>query len=172
MKEIKQYVKKIVFFSEYNSETQKAKCQCKVQEYESFSSGSKIDKDNLYKNFIDINNIANIKIMKCYKVLFNKKGIIKNIAFYIVAAIILFHIIVIIIFYNNQRYSLNNKIKEIIFGLKNMILVGQNKQKKIKVIKFEKIHKKKNKNLKKCIKIKKELKDKNNNQDILKKSRK
>ena len=38
-----------LFFSEYNSETQKAKCQCKVQEYESFSSGSKIDKDNLLK---------------------------------------------------------------------------------------------------------------------------
>ena len=67
---------------------------------------------------------------------------------------------------------MNNKIKEIIFGIKNMILVGQNKQKKIKVIKFEKIHKKKNKNLKKFIKIKKELKDKNNNQDILKKVKK
>ena len=56
--------------------------------------------------------------MKCYKVLFNKKGIIKNIAFYIVSAIILFHIINIIIFYSNQKYSLNNKIKEIIFGIK------------------------------------------------------
>ena len=37
----------------------------------------KIDKESLYKNFIDINNIANIKIMKCYKVLFNKRGIKK-----------------------------------------------------------------------------------------------
>ena len=59
----------------------------------------KIDIDNLYKNFIDINNNENIKIMKCYKVLLNKKGIIKNIAFYIVNFIILFHIINIIIFY-------------------------------------------------------------------------
>ena len=88
----------------------------------------KIDKDNLYKNFININNIMNVKIMKCHKVLFNKKGIIKNIAFYIVSAIILFHIINIIIFYSNQRYSLNNKIKEIIFGIKNWILIEQNMQ--------------------------------------------
>ena len=100
--------------------------------------------------------------MKCYKVLFNKKGIIKNIAFYIVAAIILLHIIVIIIFYNNQRYSLNNKIKEIIFGIKNWILVKQNKnQKNNKTTSFEQILKKQNINLKKYIKNKTKIKHKN-----------
>ena len=35
------------YFSEYNCENQNAKCLCKVQEFESFSAGTKIDKDNL-----------------------------------------------------------------------------------------------------------------------------
>ena len=76
--------------------------------------------------------------MKCYKVLFNKSGILKNIAFYIVSVIILFHIIIIIIFYSNHRYLLNNLIKKIIFGIKNRIMVEQNKQKKIKLININK----------------------------------
>ena len=136
------------YFSEYDPETQNAKCLCKIKEFKSIITEMKIDKDSLYKNFININNIANIKIMKCYKVLFNKRGIIKNIAFYIVSAIILFHIINIIIFYSNQKYSLNNKIKEIIFGIKNWILIGQNMQQNIiKTTKFEHIFKTKNKNI-------------------------
>ena len=92
------------YFSNYDSENLNAKCLCKVKEFESFSTGMNIDKDNLYSNFVNIKNIINVKIMKCYKVLFNKKGIIKNIAFYIVSFIILFHIITIIIFYINKRY--------------------------------------------------------------------
>ena len=151
------------YFSDYDSEYQNAKCLCKIQELKSFSNGSRFDQDNLYKNFININNIANIKIMKCYKVLFNKKGIINNIAFYIVSSIILFHIINIIIFYSNQRYSLNNKIKEIIFGITNWILIEQNMQQNIiKTTKFEHIFKTKNINIKKRTKHKKKIINKNN----------
>jgi hypothetical protein len=69
------------FFSDYDTENQNAKCLCEVQEYKSFHSSTKIDKDKLYKNFININNIANIKIMKCYKVLFNKKRNYKKYSF-------------------------------------------------------------------------------------------
>jgi len=106
-------------------------CLCKVQEYNSFLAGTKIDKDKLYKSFININNIVNVKIIKCYKVLFDKKGMMKNISFYIVSAIILFHIINIIIFYRKQKNLLNNKIKEIIHGIRNWILDLQLKQSKV-----------------------------------------
>ena len=150
------------YFSNYDSETQNAKCLCKVKEFESFSTGMNIDKDNLYSNFVNIKNIINVKIMKCYKVLFNKKGIIKNIAFYIVSFIILFHIITIIIFYINQRYSLFNKIKEIIFGIRNWIFVEQNELQKIKTSKFEQIIKTKNINVKKKAKNKNRIITRNN----------
>ena len=119
-----------------------------IKEFESINDEMKIDKESLYKNFIDINNIANIKIMKCYKVLFNKRGIIKNICFYIVSAIILFHIINIIIFYNNQKYSLYDKIKGIISDINNSILDGQKKQRKTKMKKYKQIYKIKNINIK------------------------
>ena len=100
-------------FSEYDYENQRAKCLCKEKGFEAFFDNMKIDKNKLYDNFIDIKNIINIKILKCYDVLFNIKGIIKNIGFYIIGAIILFHIISIIIFYTSQKNLLNNKIKEI-----------------------------------------------------------
>ena len=150
------------YFSEYNSENQNAKCLCKVQEFESFSAGTKIDKDNLYENFINIKNIINIKIIKCYKVLFNKKGIVKNIAFYIISAIILFHLINIAIFYGKYRYSLKNKIKEIIFGIKNLMLIEQNALQKIETTKLEEIFKRKSINIKNGTKKRKRKINKNN----------
>ena len=35
----------------------------------------KIDKQSLLKSFTDINNIANIELMKCYKIVFQKNKI-------------------------------------------------------------------------------------------------
>ena len=162
------------YFSNYDSENLNAKCLCKVKEFESFSTGMKIDKNNIYKDFINIKNFINIKIMKCYKVLFSKKGIIKNIAFYCVSSIILFHIIIIIIFYCNQRYSFINKINKIIYGMKNRFLVRPNKQQKIKIKKIEPISKAKNIYIKNSIKNKNKLNNKNkiyknNSQDLLRK---
>ena len=51
-------------FSEYDYETQNAKCSCKIKEFETLNSDMKINKNSLYNNFINIKNIANIKIMK------------------------------------------------------------------------------------------------------------
>ena len=131
----------------------------------------KINKNNIYKNFINIKNIINVKIMKCYKVLFNKRGIIKNIAFYIVSVIILLHIINIIIFYSNQRYLLNNKIKEIIFGIRNRILIDQNGLNNINTSKFKQIIKAKNMNIKKGMNNKNKILNKNIKKKKIKKSK-
>ena len=159
------------YFSEYDPETHNAKCSCKIKEFELINVEMKIDKESLYKNFIDINNIANIKIMKCYKVLFNKRGIIKNICFYIVSAIILFHIINIIIFYNNQKYSLYDKIKGIISDINNSILDGQKKQRKTKMKKYKQIYKIKNINIKSRTKNK-IINQNSSKQEILNKKKK
>ena len=71
-------------FSEYDYNTQKAKCLCKVKKspgsFKSFAD-MKINKTKLYENFIDIKNIANINLLVCYKQLFKGEGIKKNIGF-------------------------------------------------------------------------------------------
>ena len=86
-------------FEAYDDINKKAKCSCKPKESPFSITDMKIDKSKLYENFIDINNIANIQLMKCVNVLFNKTGIIKNIASYCIIYIIIFHTIAIIVFY-------------------------------------------------------------------------
>ena len=85
----------------YNSIHKISKCTCKGKEFKSninSISDIKIDKEKLIDNFIHINNIANIQLFKCYKLLFSKEGIIKNIAFYLIIPIILFHFVSIFFF--------------------------------------------------------------------------
>ena len=147
-------------FSKY--ENKNAKCLCKAKGFESFIDNMKIDKNKLRDNFIDINNIMNVKILKCYKVLFNIKGIIKNIGFYIISAVIFFHIISLFVFYCCQKRLLNNKINEIIFAIRNWELVKQNRQRKIKAIKSKQILKTKNLNtIRKKEVLNKDIIDKN-----------
>ena len=87
-------------FTEYNYNIHKAKCSCKVEESSSSSIFMNINKTEIHESFKDIKSKMNIEIVKCYKVLFTKDGIIKNIAFYLIIIIFLLHLAFIIIFYN------------------------------------------------------------------------
>ena len=109
-------------FSGYIYNTNKANCSCNVKE-DSSVSDLKIDKKKLYENFINIKNIANINMMVCYKTLFSKEGIRKNIAFFSIMPILIFKIISIILFYKNQKIKINNKIDDITFAINNWELV-------------------------------------------------
>ena len=103
-----------------------------------------INKTKLYKNFLDIKNIANVNILICYKNLLKKDGLKHNIGSYIVTTIIIFHIITIIIFYVKSYNILKKKIKDIAFAIKNMSLVkdindiNKEDKKENKKIKFKK----------------------------------
>ena len=137
-------------FSEYDYNTQKAKCTCKVKESSSSIFDMKINKTKLYENFIDIKNIANINLMGCYKVLFGINGIRNNIACFIIIPVILFHFLVIIIFYINQKKKIDKKIKKIIYGIKNWDLVQKFEKEKKRNETTNKIkgrNKKRNKNM-------------------------
>ena len=108
-----------------------------------------INKTKLYNNFIDIKNIANIKILKCISVLFSKNGIISNIAFFIIVPVVLFHIISIIIFYYKQKKIIKNKIKDISFGISHWDLIKTENNNNIITQRIKKNNKKKsNKKLK------------------------
>ena len=85
-------------FSDYNDKIERAQCSCKVKESSSSFSNMIIDKEKLYKNFIDVKNIANINLLICYNQLFTKKGIVYNIGCYIIIPMIVFHLFTISFF--------------------------------------------------------------------------
>ena len=103
-------------FKEYDLKTQKAVCSCDVKNsfLDSFADIN-INSTKLLNNIVDIKNVINLKIMKCYALLFqDEKGIIKNIGFYVISPVILFHIISIIIFYVIEKKIFFKKIEDII----------------------------------------------------------
>ena len=61
----------------------------------------------------------NINIIKCFKTLFTKEGLINNIGSYILISIILIEIILIILFTIKGNNKFQNKIKEVINHLIN-----------------------------------------------------
>ena len=120
-------------FSYYDYNNKKAKCSCKIQESSSSFANITINKDELYKNFVNFNfkNIANIQLLKCYHTLFSKVGLIRNIGFYIIIIILIFHFFCMIYFYCNNFDKIKNKINDIIFALKNIKFLAKNKKKNI-----------------------------------------
>ena len=111
-------------FSEYDYDIQKAKCSCDIVQSSSLFANIYIDKKKLSKNFIDVINIMNINLLKCYKVLLTKKGILYNYGSYFLIFIILFHFIFIIIFYGKNLYrKIKSKINDIYFAIKNIHLI-------------------------------------------------
>ena len=106
-------------FSNYDKDIKKVECICEVKETVLSFANITININKLYKNFLDIKNIANINILKCYKILFSKSGLIYNIGSYIILIIFLFHVICIIIFYSSQFNKLKMKIN-ILFSTKKV----------------------------------------------------
>ena len=128
-------------FVSYNYTIKKAKCTCKVKESSSSFADMKIDENKLLDNFKNIKNIANLNLLKCFKVLFSKIGISKNVGFYIFITFIIFHTIVLILFYNKKLDTLIKKIKYLSFAIKyaNIKKAGEKGEKKEEGEKKEKI---------------------------------
>ena len=114
-------------FEGYDSYIKKAKCLCSVKESSSNFFNMKINKTKLLEAFKNFKDIPNIKILSCYKVLFSKFGIKKNIGFFLILILLLFHIILIFIFYYKYFEILKNNIKDIFLGFK------KNKDDKIEI---------------------------------------
>ena len=89
-------------FAEYNYTIKKANCSCSINQNSFSFVDMNINKTKLFENFVDFKNIANIKLLKCYKNLFSREGILKNVGSYIITSIFLFNIISIFIFNMNS----------------------------------------------------------------------
>ena len=118
----------------YDSINKKALCKCKIKINLSSLSEIKINKNKILNNFIDLDNSLNIKIMKCYLLLFSKEGLIKNIGSYTILSIILLNLLSVIFFILKGYIIFKNKINEII---------NNNLKKNKKDIKNQKTEKKK-----------------------------
>ena len=119
----------------YNSNTKKAKCECQVKSKLSLISEIGVDKDEFLNNFINIKNTTNIKIIKCFKELFSKYGLKKNIGNYILVSLIIGNIICLVFFILKGYKLLNNIIYEHI--LNNKLFNNTNVNKKEKIYTFK-----------------------------------
>ena len=102
------------YLYEYDYTNSKANCSCRAKKCSQSFAGMNIDKKKILENFKNIDNLINFKFLVCYKKLFNKEGLLKNIGSYIIFSIIIFHIITIFIFSLKQFSSIDKKIEKIV----------------------------------------------------------
>ena len=134
---------------EYNYTSKRAKCSCDIKTNIPNIDKIKFDKDLLKKSFIDINNMINFKIMKCFKNVFIKNNLKNNIGFFINLGIVILFIISFFIFIFYSFPKLNLDIKQIIFAKRNTHfnnnIISKIKKKKYKKENNNKKTRKKNK---------------------------
>ena len=101
-------------FKRYDKETNKAICDCSSRSKLPFDDIFNVDKDMLLKKFINVKNLLNIDVIKCYKLIFVDNGLLKNIGSYIISSIFLINTIASIVLYLKDFNIIKNKIKNII----------------------------------------------------------
>ena len=102
-------------FIGYNLTTKKVLCECDIQDRSTLQLKDIINSTKLLNNFIDIKSTTNLEVLKCYRLLFSKDGLIQNIGSYILSIIFLILIISIILFYLNEYNIILHTIDYIIY---------------------------------------------------------
>ena len=113
------YVKIIAILIFYNNENKKAVCSCDIKTEIPFMKNLKFDQNVLRDNFMYINNLMNIKLLKCYRNVFQFKKLLKNYGFFIYIIIILINFICFLLFivkYFKVLIQEINKIKKSIIN--------------------------------------------------------
>ena len=113
-------------FVKYHYDKDKAECACNVKIETPLVSEIKINKDALYK-FVDIKKIANFDVMKCFNLLLDRKGIVKNIGLYIFLPAFIMYFICLIIFYKKEYNLVKMNIDEIIKAKVSLKYILENK---------------------------------------------
>ena len=127
-------------FESYNDTTKKSKCNCNVQNKLMISNIKelKFDKKQIVDNFLmsSLKN-SNFKVVKCYKLIFSKKGQTNNIGSYILIFIIIILFICMICssFLGHQKI---NQYIELVIKQKFMIYDKNSLGKKITIFKTTK----------------------------------
>ena len=131
-------------FTDYDYSLEKAVCSCKVKTNSTFKIGDiVIDTNKLYDSFTNIKNIANINVLKCYKLMFKLEAYKSNYANLVLIFIIFLFFLSMIIFFCKDYFDLLKILHMIVFFKLNPKLV-----KKF----LERLQKEQNKKNKKIIK--------------------
>ena len=103
-------------FQSYNLTTKKANCDCAVQISETETDVSKIkfDKNELADSFFNTLKNSNFLVLKCFKLVFSKKGQKKNIGSYLMSGITFIFIILMFIYMFNGSKKLDFYIQTIL----------------------------------------------------------
>ena len=110
-------------FSDYDYDLGKAVCSCKVKTNSTAKIiGVTIDKDKLYNSFTDFKNIANVKVLKCYKLIFGIDAYKYNYANLILIFVIFLFFITLFYFYCKDYPYLLRIINFVIFFKTNNLL--------------------------------------------------
>ena len=127
------------YFSKYDYSNGKAICSCKVKTNSTAKvMGVDINKDKLYESFTNIKNIANINVLKCYKLIFRLDAYKKNYANLVLIFIILLFFVCLFIFYFKGYYDLIKIINMITYFklnpeiVKKLNMRRKNEEKKMK----------------------------------------
>jgi len=146
-------------FKDYNYTIERVVCFCKVKTNPIMKiKDIVIDKNKLFNSFTDFKNIANIKVLNCYKLIFNLDLFKNNYANFIMIIIIILFLITIFIFYCKDYYYLKKILNMIVYFQFNSSLVKkfQERKKKEEQISFKNMKKMVFVNNPKTIKIRKE----------------
>ena len=100
----------------YDFKIRKAICSCSIKIKIPLFSEIRFDMDRLEDKFKNIKDISNISILKCYYLLLNIKGLIKNLGFCSMSLLFIFYIISIIVVCCKDRKDVNKNIKVIIYA--------------------------------------------------------
>ena len=104
------------YFQYYNLTTKKAKCDCVVQTKETITDIDEINfnKDQIVDSFFSALKNSNFLVLKCYKLVFSKKGQIDNKGSYMMSAIFFIFIILMIVYIINGNKKINYFIQMIL----------------------------------------------------------
>ena len=101
-------------YSSYDNTLKKVECKCDVKYNIKDLYEIKIDKDKL-KASLNLKNLINIQVLKCYKKLFTKDGLFLNIGSYILLSIIFLYIISMIYLILKDYSFLKNEIIKLFY---------------------------------------------------------
>ena len=85
-------------YNGYDIDTKRASCECEIKIKLPFISEIIINKDKLSKRFTNIKSYMNLNVIKCWKLLFTKEGIITNIGSYLILVIVFICFILLFLF--------------------------------------------------------------------------
>ena len=111
-------------FNGYNYTTRKAICSCSVKMNSTTKIGDIVfEKNKLFDSFTNFKNIANVNVLKCYKLIFKLEAFKYNYGNLILLVIIIFLFVSFFIFYFKENYDLEKILNIIVFFKLNLHLV-------------------------------------------------